>query len=65
MKRCGKKTEVYSRVVGYFRPVQNWNAGKKEEFKQRLVYRVEGGRLDGDHAASKSTAARSDALACS
>ncbi len=27
--------EVYSRIVGYLRPVQNWNAGKKEEFKNR------------------------------
>ncbi len=29
------KAEVYSRVVGYYRPVQNWNKGKKEEFSQR------------------------------
>jgi len=38
-------TEVYSRVVGYYRPVQNWNKGKQEEFKQRKYlkgYRVEG-----------------------
>ena len=32
---CGKETEVYSRIVGYFRPVQNWNEGKQEEFRQR------------------------------
>lgn len=30
--------EVYSRVVGYFRPVQNWNLGKREEFKDRVAY---------------------------
>jgi ribonucleoside-triphosphate reductase len=30
--------EVFSRVVGYYRPVQNWNDGKKEEFKQRVVF---------------------------
>ena len=30
--------EVYSRVVGYLSPVQRWNAGKKEEFKNRKVY---------------------------
>lgn len=30
--------EVYSRIVGYIRPVQNWNAGKAEEFKDRKVY---------------------------
>ena len=32
---CGKETEVYSRIVGYFRPVQNWNPGKKQEFSDR------------------------------
>jgi len=36
--RCGKPTEVYSRIVGYFRPVQNWNAGKQEEFKYRKTF---------------------------
>lgn len=35
---CGNETEVYSRVVGYYRPVNNWNKGKKEEFRQRKVY---------------------------
>lgn len=35
---CGKKCEVYSRVVGYYRPVQNWNVGKREEFKDRLEF---------------------------
>jgi len=38
--QCGKTTEVYSRIVGYYRPLQNWNIGKKEEFRQRKVYRV-------------------------
>ncbi|HEX7724680.1 MAG TPA: ribonucleoside triphosphate reductase [Candidatus Paceibacterota bacterium] len=35
---CGAKTEVYSRVVGYLRPVEQWNKGKKEEFKNRRTY---------------------------
>ncbi len=35
---CGKTTEVYSRVVGYYRPVGNWNAGKAQEFKDRKEY---------------------------
>ncbi len=35
---CGETTEVYSRIVGYFRPVSNWNVGKKEEFKIRKTY---------------------------
>lgn len=29
------KADVYSRVVGYYRPVQDWNEGKREEFKER------------------------------
>lgn len=32
---CGNKNEVYSRIVGYYRPISNWNLGKKEEFKNR------------------------------
>ncbi len=35
---CGEECEVYSRVVGYYRPVTNWNRGKQEEFKHRRVY---------------------------
>jgi ribonucleoside-triphosphate reductase len=38
MAKCGKKTEVYSRVVGYHRPTKNWNRGKQEEFKDRKPY---------------------------
>ena len=35
---CGKETEVYSRITGYYRPVKNWNAGKSQEFKMRKTY---------------------------
>ena len=35
---CGEKTEVYSRITGYYRPVQNWNDGKSQEYKDRKVY---------------------------
>ena len=35
---CGNKTEVYSRITGYYRPVQNWNDGKTQEFKDRKLY---------------------------
>ena len=35
---CGKTTEVYSRITGYYRPVQNWNDGKRAEFADRKVY---------------------------
>jgi anaerobic ribonucleoside-triphosphate reductase len=34
--------EVYSRVVGYFRPVQNWNKGKQQEFNERKTVRLDG-----------------------
>ncbi len=37
----GSKCEVYSRVVGYLRPVQNWNKGKKAEFAMRKTFNVE------------------------
>ncbi len=37
---CGAKTEVYSRITGYYRPVQNWNDGKSQEFKDRKVYDI-------------------------
>ena len=40
--KCGEKCEVYSRVTGYFRPVANWNKGKKEEFKERRTFRIAG-----------------------
>ncbi|MCR5448751.1 MAG: ribonucleoside triphosphate reductase [Solobacterium sp.] len=37
---CGQKTEVYSRITGYYRPVQNWNDGKAQEYKDRRVYNI-------------------------
>ncbi|MBE6529334.1 MAG: ribonucleoside triphosphate reductase [Ruminococcaceae bacterium] len=37
---CGQPTEVYSRITGYYRPVQNWNDGKAQEYKDRLTYDV-------------------------
>ena len=40
MPKCGQKTEVYSRVTGYMRPVSCWNQGKREEFKDRRTYLV-------------------------
>ncbi|MBP5261814.1 MAG: ribonucleoside triphosphate reductase [Clostridiales bacterium] len=38
---CGKKTETYSRITGYYRPVQNWNDGKAQEFKDRKLYKID------------------------
>ncbi|MBR6787287.1 MAG: ribonucleoside triphosphate reductase, partial [Clostridia bacterium] len=42
---CGGKTEVYSRITGYYRPVQNWNTGKSQEFKDRKVYNIANSKL--------------------
>lgn len=38
---CGEKAEVYSRITGYYRPVQNWNEGKAQEYKNRKIYDIE------------------------
>ena len=38
--KCGNKTEVYSRITGYYRPVQNWNDGKSQEYLDRKTYSV-------------------------
>ena len=38
MGECGEQCEVFSRIVGYFRPVARWNDGKTEEFKERKVF---------------------------
>ncbi len=35
---CGERTEVYSRIVGYLRPVSTWNTGKQQEFQERTPY---------------------------
>ena len=42
---CGQKTEVYSRITGYYRPVQNWNVGKSQEYKDRKVYDIANSKL--------------------
>ncbi|MCI8315007.1 MAG: ribonucleoside triphosphate reductase [Lachnospiraceae bacterium] len=38
--KCGKLTEIYSRITGYYRPVQNWNDGKLQEYQNRTEYRM-------------------------
>ncbi len=43
--KCGQKTEVYSRITGYYRPVANWNDGKAQEFLDRKVYDIGSSRL--------------------
>ena len=39
--KCGEPAEVYSRITGYYRPVQNWNEGKTQEYKERREYNIE------------------------
>ena len=41
---CGEKAEVYSRITGYYRPVQNWNEGKAQEYKNRKLYDIDNSR---------------------
>lgn len=41
MPNCPHRTEVYSRVCGFFRPVQQWNRGKKEEYRDRKEYVIQ------------------------
>ncbi len=57
---CGKKTEVYSRITGYYRPVQNWNVGKSQEYKERKVYDV----TKGAPHASQNGAPAADTCVC-
>jgi len=52
-KKC--EVEVFSRVTGFFRPVQSWNKGKAEEFKDRKKYNVETmSKRNGDSRAAKT-----------
>lgn len=47
---CNTPTEVYSRITGYYRPVQNWNVGKAREFKDRREYEIEHSNLKAKKA---------------
>lgn len=54
---CGKETEVYSRITGYYRPVKNWNDGKTQEFADRQVYDIGHSNLiKGDARVAQATA---------
>lgn len=60
---CGKESEVYSRITGYYRPVKNWNEGKTQEYKNRTTYDLSNSALKkGTEAASKivESAAKSE-----
>ena len=58
---CGEKTEVYSRITGYYRPVQNWNDGKSQEYKDRKVYAES--KLTGKSPLNLSSVVDEEALA--
>ncbi|MBD3322666.1 MAG: ribonucleoside triphosphate reductase [Chitinivibrionales bacterium] len=53
---CGEETEVYSRIVGYYRPVKNWNRGKKSEYKDRQSYRLQSSPVQSGSALHAQTA---------
>lgn len=40
MSKCNERTEIYSRVCGFFRPIAGWNPGKKQEYLERENYEV-------------------------
>jgi len=46
--QCNRETEVYSRIVGYYRPVSNWNKGKREEYFERKTFHSEKNDLGED-----------------
>ncbi|MEG2801757.1 MAG: ribonucleoside triphosphate reductase [Longicatena sp.] len=50
---CGQGTEVWSRITGYYRPVQNWNEGKAQEYKERKEYDIGHSILKGKEALPK------------
>ena len=61
---CGEKTEVYSRITGYYRPVQNWNDGKSQEYKERKVYDIDASfaKREGDESFKTPLADRTQSL---
>ena len=50
---CGKPAEVYSRITGYYRPVQNWNDGKAEEYRERRLYDMKNQSRRGNRPAAQ------------
>ena len=54
--KCGRETEVYSRITGYYRPVKNWNDGKSQEYKERKTYNVATSKLTHNGPLEKNEA---------
>ncbi|MBE6667186.1 MAG: ribonucleoside triphosphate reductase [Ruminococcaceae bacterium] len=61
---CGEKTEVYSRITGYYRPVQNWNDGKAEEYKNRKLYDIGGSLAKRNFDATPIAEEKAEEAAC-
>ncbi|MBO5868741.1 MAG: ribonucleoside triphosphate reductase, partial [Oscillospiraceae bacterium] len=61
---CGKETEVYSRITGYYRPVKNWNDGKSQEFRDRRTYVVASSVLRETAAAVPAPTAPAEEAPC-
>lgn len=60
---CHEETEVYSRITGYYRPVKNWNDGKSQEFRDRVVYDIGASKLVKGDAEVAARAAESTGVA--
>ena len=60
---CGERTEVYSRITGYYRPVQNWNDGKAQEFKDRREYDFATSKLTHEGPKTTIQVVKADELA--
>ena len=59
--QCGKTCEVWSRITGYYRPVQNWNDGKVQEFHDRKTYDIPASHLEGRRLCDRQQEKTSDA----
>ncbi len=58
--QCGKTCEVWSRITGYYRPVQNWNDGKVQEFHDRKTYDIPASHLEGRRLCDRQQEKTSD-----
>lgn len=62
---CGRRTEVYSRITGYYRPIQNWNDGKQQEYQNRVEYDAQRSALKKPVTSMVTLSNRSEAVTVS
>ena len=62
---CGAVTEVYSRITGYYRPIQNWNDGKTQEYNNRTEYEIDKSVLKVNQGARLSNYEKDPDASCS